>query len=351
MARKRAITKQGTTTTGKPKWTPQQMEVLCDALDDIARAGSSTVDRTAEYVEIRLAAQLEPGDSGPAKPEILYKLREVAQQVGTTAGRLVKEWVQHKDAVKKTFRPATSSPKPRSSRAPTQPVDDPTTKSGDHTGHGNGTATTETADRSPADEDESHARTQPDEQPQHRVRPTRIPKDPNDLTVRDYEYIQEELMDTWQYTGHNRRFNEAFESPETQAHFDSILQDIETGVEAFCKAHPFTDLTASKLTSSSLELARKMVLGPKERSAIEPQLRTLFGDPFLTKEIVLRAFAAAAITYWVFNRPFGTLAPDRPSGTQSSLNGRFLDVCKKRKALPSYPRFITTNQFRVPTIG
>ena len=249
------------------------MEVLCNALDDIARGKSSTLDRISEYIEIRLVARLEPPESQPSKTEIVHKIRELAQSVETTASKLVKEWNQRRDAVKNKIRLPSASPKPRprqrqrASRAlsptksapsinestspvnPEQQSDNDPASSEDHQGYGAG------PERSPCsqEEDEDINNAQADA---HNLIPTTEPitetiTEPTgitNLTTRDYAALQNELLDTWQYSGHNRKFSHEMEIETIERVFDGILRHIREGVAAFCKAQPFEEVSPFDLS-------------------------------------------------------------------------------------------------------
>ncbi|KAJ9617242.1 hypothetical protein H2200_000963 [Cladophialophora chaetospira] len=318
------------------QWTPEQMEVLCNALDEIARGKSTTLDRIAEYIEVRLVAQLQPPESQPSKSEIVYKIRELARQAEVTPSKLVQEWVQRRASVKNTIQLPSASPEPRSRKrrrlstpsmtstrssgapksltAPAQRSGDDSTSNVEHSQDQG-----RRVERSPEGEDEETDTSQGESQ-QFESIITKKPKGKTSLATRDYVALQRELLDTWRYSAHNHRFSETVDIDHAELAFDAILRHIKTGVAAFCEAQPFEELTANKLTPATVELAKNMVFA-KDRDGVQDILKALFGDPFLSKEIALRAFAAAAVTHWAFNSQLGTLPDTCPATAKTSIGG------------------------------
>ena len=351
--------KRKTPPTGRD-WTAEELEALYDALQTFSKSEYQNLNQALTEIEGSFQKDLKNEDSQPNKNQIKVKLTNLAKTEGLSGPvSLISDWPRWRKQVANRDTPLssptqqspTTSPKakrPRtrdnsdSPRSATpcndksssagnvgQPVDD-----GSRRPSSGGTAGALVND-SPATSDQ-----------QRNSAPTATL---GGFYARlagaqevDYPRLQEEIINGWHLSRFNKHYGPSLAGPDAHHAFRDVLSHINEGITSFCKAHPIAYLTLSKVTNESLQVAQSLY-DPIERTNLERSLKVLFGDPLLSSETVLRAFAAAAIYNYAFGDSFRSLPSKRPDHARgSSLGGSFLEFCKKGDGNPPISTSILT---------
>jgi hypothetical protein len=80
---------------------------------------------------------------------------------------------------------------------------------------------------------------------------------------------------------------------------EKAREEVDQGIKSFLLGRPPVRLTPSSVTETAKELSY-LLLREREGRRLETGLNTLFSGPGMTIELLLRAFAAAAVYRWVF---------------------------------------------------
>ena len=318
------------------KWTSARKDILYAALDDIAgkekekkkNEKKTTLKQALDDIEAYFQAEEE--EPRPSRDDIKTMVNVSAKKVRTNSLPLVQQWDLYKEKVKGSKKQKGQASKSR------------TNKSGPANSSASGTEDepldNNSASRAEDYSDAAQGHGTPDASSSgandtrtHRLGGSNsAPLGGAGSIANDYARIEREVIDVWGFSGLNRKSGNSISTEDAEEVMNIVLRHIRRAVASFCDAQPFTHLTATHLTRPTLELTQLVVYGD-ERASTDLQLRTIFGDPLLTKEIVLYGFAAAAVTHWVFSRDFGSFPEKRPAHTKTSLNGNFLELCKKRE--------------------
>ncbi|OCT52591.1 hypothetical protein CLCR_09994 [Cladophialophora carrionii] len=290
-------------------WTPKKLEKLYEALDEIAETGSGVTP----WLE---ALELMHEKTGLSKVQVSDKLRGLAQKHNLKLNReeLVRRWaevsvyfkeadpntkiVRHSQSPRRSptrSNRATSRASQRHTQSP-KSVNNPNPPK--HTQDQlYGTASNEVQGNG----EQHNASSREDDAPTNSGCDNRAGNNENNndaeepvmmLEIEPYEW---DMIHAWRDCMHGKRFLTPMSQDAMRLALSDIWSLLNEGVKSFCKAQPVAHLTTGKMSRPTFELARTFTSGCW-RPDVDECLNTLFGDPALNVPLILRAFAAAAIT-------------------------------------------------------
>ncbi|KAJ9616953.1 hypothetical protein H2200_000673 [Cladophialophora chaetospira] len=332
--------------TKRAVWTPDRLDLMYQALDESNQNGSGS----ASWTE---ACQLIEKKTGFTSQQVVAKIRSLGQKHNPKLSReaFVQNWSNH-SAFFRGGSAAKGRQSPRrsgtsgcsSSRASQRGRQSPTATNNLNNGAAAGPRQTQSPKEQPEGLASAKGRDiqseRDDQTPvgQHLASDGDGDEDGEDEEQEDQDYDEEEedeedeqgereneglllsakegeMIHAYRSYRHTRHFEPAPLSVDIEIRLREVLRSLDRGINAFAKAHPIAHLTTARMTRAPFELARQLLPGPS-RTQIEEALRTLFSDPALNVSLVLRGFAIAAVTTWVFQE----FPEYEPPSAESALN-------------------------------
>ncbi|KAJ9617243.1 hypothetical protein H2200_000964 [Cladophialophora chaetospira] len=294
-------------------WTKQEVKELCEGIDEVVKNGYQSVEKAVAHIWRFIKAR----GSRRTIEEVGEKLVDLGRPHKLTAAKLMRNWKEHKGKV----TPATNS-SPGSSR-----VSRMSSRQANRTGRGSTGRSSASISSRPATKGNpkmsENVRLQSSQtSPDQAAREPRIGVDEEVAgEENDEEGAEEEngekasddvwpasmyaptegeikMIQEWRAFKNKKRYQSVSPEEETEQSFRTILEHIESGVEAFCEAQSVAHLSTSRMTRGVLELAR-ILLPVQLRERAEKALKALSGDGALDISLILRAFSMAAVYKWV----------------------------------------------------
>ncbi|ETI24611.1 hypothetical protein G647_03980 [Cladophialophora carrionii CBS 160.54] len=291
--------------TKRAIWTPRKLEKLYEALDEIAETGSGVTPWPEAF-------ELMHEKTGLSKVQVSDKLRGLGQKHNLKLNReeLVRRWaevsVNFNQATSRASHSYTQSPKSDNNPNPPKHTHDQLYGAASNEVQGNGEQHNDSSREADAPTNsgcDNHADN--NENNNDAEEPVMM------LEIAPYEW---DMIHAWRDFMHGKRFLSPMSREDVSRELSHTWRLLIEGIKSFCKAQPIAHLTTAKLSRPTLELARTFTTGYR-RPDVDECLNTLFGDPALNVPLILRAFAAAAITTWVF----ADFPSYRPPPTGSAL--------------------------------
>ena len=151
--------------------------------------------------------------------------------------------------------------------------------------------------------------------------------------VRELDAMESELIDTLRTIRYNgsSTYHATPDPDAIRLIIDESLRKIGGAIQYLLQAQPSAILTSSKLTDDAAKLSSILFDGRDWQQHPIQCLDTLLGGPLATTDVVLQAYAAAAIHKWVFEEFDGTI--------KAIMSGRDRDVFNVlRKGRSSFSR-------------
>lgn len=283
-------------TKQKRTWTKNETEQLYAGLDNVARTAFRSYELSLPQIQEPIKKPLGR-KARLTKSQVQTKLRELASGLKVTAIDLVRDWDQYRDEIvgetkskpnRRSSQPARNkdakSPEQSSANtSPSQAAQDiakslPPQVSSDEPA--------EEADIESGDPLEDNAGGEEGEDDSDDIWPaTMFPPSENEIA----------MINAWRGFRSRNCYTARAPERETEHTFARILDHIKKGVDSFCEAQSVAHLSTTNMTRGVLELAR-MLLPVYTREDVEQGMKALFGDAALDLSLILRAFAAAAVT-------------------------------------------------------
>ncbi|KAJ9616956.1 hypothetical protein H2200_000676 [Cladophialophora chaetospira] len=315
-----------------PVWTRDKLKQLYGALDEAVKTASGS-NLYSAAVDLIVAA------TGLTKAQVTNKLRALGRELKPNLNKeeFIEKWTANSAQFKKsgsdTGRRSPRSSSRASVRASSRPSEEgarskPSQSSKSTTLREQDTVHVDHQEAaSDGEQDNGNHGEQINGGDEEGDKP--VSKQPGDNSDEDEEDDSDreeialepeeiEMIQAWRRRMENRRFGAPPRTMDTKRLLSNIWRLVNDAVESFCKAQPIAFVSTAKMTRATVDLARTFVNG-SGRFQVEECLRTLFGDPALSVSLILRTFASAAITAWVFEEFPQYRAPPENSELGASL--------------------------------
>ncbi|OQU96890.1 hypothetical protein CLAIMM_02911 [Cladophialophora immunda] len=322
------------------QWSVEETKGLYKALDESVNEGANTFAQSVEKIKQHLLTILKKGNSQLSEKQVKTKLHGLGKKVGVSGEKLVSEWDRHRrQFVARSHHQQSASPPPGTSSlhgSNSVPPQDPEQQSVDPLSPVASNAPAPATDNPPSSSSSSSGSLSYDaaSNAAHEI-DNSSPKPFNRVLallsrvkLPGYESFDDILNTAWSISGEARRWGDGPSNIDSFRSFAGITLDIEHGIDAFCKAFPIAHLTSSNLTRASLRLGRTLCL-LWDRTSVDSTLNSLLADPFMSTQVILRAFAGAAIFEWVFVDADSPFSLSCPTAIPKPMSGNLLEFCEE----------------------